>query len=93
MEGYKCIFEMKMGVIPAARLYHTKYRELPHPRVSRLSDLTRHDVNIVKLNLEFLSSVNENDILSIVCLWCELQIRDIRFIEESDHFPKNIFPG
>ena len=40
MEGYKCIFEMKswpidvlmtwkMGANPAARLYHTIYRELP----------------------------------------------------------------
>ena len=42
MEGYKCISEMKswsidvqitrkMGAIPAARLYHTKYREFPPP--------------------------------------------------------------
>ena len=28
---YLCIDNLKNGAIPAARLYHTKYRELPPP--------------------------------------------------------------
>ena len=48
MEGYKCVFEMKswpidvkvtwkMGAIPAARLYYTKYKLHPPPGLEQAS--------------------------------------------------------
>ena len=69
MEGYKCIFEMKswpidvqitwkMGAIPAAHLYHTKYRELPPPPPPG------HIVNKISQNLAHLEASSKKIIKS-----------------------------